>query len=233
MTTFIPPSSSQIKSEYVLHARSLNCVQRCICKKSSTLPQTFPPLVVMYFPLNILIFHQFRCSSYICPGWPSLSKHVNSQPSGRHQTNASPLCGHVYPPKLPQRFWQITGLWLGTGYRLMFVKIIKHGQVPIFILHGYFCGETFSLSAIWTAVKCSCEDIRVSCGPAKAGVNEGGRRDFRRILQRRGILGFYRGGGITGWRSLSKTSTFFSRFSIEVVLCIVRATARNIQRICI
>ena len=46
----------------------------------------------------------------------------------------------------------------------------------------HFCSESFCLSAIRTDVKCSCEDIRVSCGEAKAGVNEGGRRDFRRIL---------------------------------------------------
>ena len=41
-----------------------------------------------------------------------------------------------------------------------------------------FRSESFCLSAIQRDVKCSCEDISVSCGVAKAGVNEGGRGIF-------------------------------------------------------
>ena len=53
--------------------------------------------------------------------------------------------------------------------------------------------EFFGISAIRPNVKCSCEDISVSCVAAKAGVNEGGRRDFRRILWG-GFLGCNSGG---------------------------------------
>ena len=38
--------------------------------------------------------------------------------------------------------------------------------------------EFFGISAIRPNVKCSCEDISVSCVAAKAGVNEGGRGIF-------------------------------------------------------